>query len=31
MLTRALAQGAGAEAWEDLGNLYTARDDHARA
>jgi HemY protein len=31
MLTRALAQGAGAEAWEELGNLFTAREDAARA
>jgi HemY protein len=30
-LTRALAQGAGASAWEELGNVYTARDDQARA
>ena len=31
MLTRAIAQGAGAEAWEELGNVYTAREDSARA
>src|SRR5207342_1644406 len=31
MLTRAIAQGAGAEAWGELGNVYTARDDSARA
>lgn len=30
-LTRAIAQGAGAEAWEELGHAYTARDDAARA
>jgi HemY protein len=30
-LTRAIAQGAGASAWEELGNVYTAREDHARA
>ncbi len=30
-LTRAIAQGAGAAAWEELGNVYTAREDHARA
>jgi HemY protein len=31
MLTRAIAQGAGASAWELLGEVYTARDDAARA
>jgi HemY protein len=31
MLHRAIAQGAGAEAWEELGNVYTAQDDAARA
>jgi HemY protein len=31
MLSRALAQGAGAQAWEELGNLYTAREDAPRA
>jgi HemY protein len=31
MLNRALAQGAGAEAWEELGHVYTARDDSAHA
>jgi HemY protein len=30
-LTRALAQGAGAAAWEELGYVYTAREDAARA
>jgi HemY protein len=30
-LTRALAQGAGASAWEELGNVYTAREDAPRA
>ena len=30
-LTRAIAQGAGAEAWEELGHVYTAREDSARA
>ena len=30
-LTRAIAQGAGAAAWEELGNVYTAREDHERA
>ena len=30
-LTRAIAQGAGAAAWEALGNVYTAREDDARA
>lgn len=30
-LARALAQGAGAEAWEELGHAYTARDEAARA
>ena len=30
-LTRALAQGAGANAWEELGNVYTAREDAPRA
>ena len=31
MLSRAEAQGAGAAAWEELGHVYTARDDAARA
>ncbi|MEO8160305.1 MAG: heme biosynthesis HemY N-terminal domain-containing protein [Arenimonas sp.] len=31
VLTRAIAQGAGAPAWEELGHVYTARDDAARA
>lgn len=31
LLHRAIAQGAGAEAWEELGNVYTAKDDAARA
>ncbi len=31
MLHRAIAQGAGAEAWEELGHLHTARNDTARA
>jgi HemY protein len=31
MLTRAIAQGAGAQAWEELGNVYTAREDASRA
>jgi len=31
MLSRAEAQGAGAAAWEELGNVYTAREDSARA
>jgi len=31
MLHRAIAQGAGADAWEELGNVYTAQDDAARA
>jgi len=31
MLHRAIAQGAGAEAWEELGNLHTVRNDPARA
>jgi HemY protein len=31
LLHRALAQGAGAEAWEELGHLYSAQDDTARA
>jgi HemY protein len=30
-LTRALAHGAGAAAWEELGEVYTAREDSARA
>jgi HemY protein len=30
-LHRALAQGAGAEAWERLGHAWTAQDDSARA
>jgi HemY protein len=30
-LTRALAQGAGASAWEVLGKVYTAREDAPRA
>ena len=30
-LHRAIAQGAGAEAWEDLGQLYTAQDNPAQA
>jgi HemY protein len=30
-LTRAIAQGAGAQAWEELGNVYTAREDAPRA
>lgn len=30
-LHRALAQGAGAEAWEELGHAWTAQDDTARA
>lgn len=30
-LHRALAQGAGAEAWEELGNVWTAQDDTGRA
>jgi len=30
-LNRAIAQGAGAEAWEALGHVYTAREDSARA
>jgi len=30
-LTRAIAQGAGASAWEELGNVYTAREDAVRA
>ena len=31
MLHRAIAQGAGAEAWEELGQLNTVRNDTARA
>lgn len=31
LLHRALAQGAAAEAWEELGHLYSAQDDTARA
>ena len=31
LLHRAIAQGAGAEAWEELGNVYTAQNDAARA
>jgi len=31
MLDRAIAQGAGAPAWEELGHVYTARDDAASA
>ena len=31
MLHRAIAQGAGAEAWEELGNVYTAQNDIAHA
>ncbi len=31
MLSRAEAQGAGAAAWEELGHVYTAREDSARA
>ena len=31
MLARAIAQGAGAPAWEELGHVYTAREDAARA
>lgn len=31
MLHRAIAQGAGAEAWEELGNVYTAQDDAENA
>lgn len=30
-LTRAIAQGAGAAAWEELGHVYTARADAASA
>lgn len=30
-LHRALAQGAGAEAWEELGHAYAAQQDEARA
>lgn len=30
-LSRAIAQGAGAEAWEELGHVYTARDEVTRA
>jgi HemY protein len=30
-LHRAIAQGAGAEAWEELGQLYTAQDNPAQA
>lgn len=31
LLNRALAQGAGAEAWESLGRVYTAQNDTAHA
>nr|MBP8098305.1 heme biosynthesis protein HemY [Arenimonas sp.] len=31
MLHRAIAQGAGAEAWEELGHLNTVRNDAVRA
>jgi HemY protein len=31
MLHRAIAQGAGAEAWEELGNLHTAKGDPENA
>lgn len=31
MLHRAIAQGAGAEAWEELGHVHTAHGDAARA
>jgi HemY protein len=31
MLHRAIAQGAGAEAWEELGNVHTAQRDADRA
>lgn len=31
LLHRAIAQGAGAEAWEELGNLHTAGNDALRA
>lgn len=31
VLHRAIAQGAGAEAWEALGDAYTAKDDPLRA
>jgi len=31
MLHRAIAQGAGAEAWEELGHVHTAHSDAARA
>jgi HemY protein len=30
-LTRAIAQGAGSEAWEELGHVYTAENDAPRA
>ena len=30
-LHRALAQGAGAEAWEELGHAYAAQHDETRA
>jgi HemY protein len=31
LLNRALAQGAGADAWEELGRVYTAQNDTAQA
>ena len=31
LLHRAIAQGAGAEAWEELGHAFTAKNDAARA
>jgi HemY protein len=31
ILSRALVQGAGAPAWEELGHVFTAREDSARA
>ena len=31
MLNRAIVQGAGSEAWEELGHLHTAGNDSARA
>ncbi len=31
VLHRAIAQGAGADAWEELGNVHTAQDDPVRA
>lgn len=31
MLSRAIAQGAGSEAWEELGHLHTAGNDSVRA